>query len=264
MVQRIQRLSAPPFRQIGYPLSFGGQVRRVQCPLPCCRSTVLSPWRLPSLHRVPVSPVPRLPRYYEGATTSCARIPGPSWIRFRAPRAPPCSCSPWRSRSGGGPLPGPGLLISRSAPLRRSARGHPLDLSGFLALRPRPLPGSQTPAGPAGPRPWRPCRCCPRAQHAEGSSTHMISGLNPGLRYPLPTLHERRYRRPCKARFQLAGCAFAGRESNPLERYERFQVTSVLLPRTFLTQVGSMPSGWGISWRRSPTSSGPPSNMSVA
>ncbi len=63
-------------------------------------------------------------------------------------------------------------------------------------------------------------------------SAHMISGLNPGLRYPLPTLHERRYHHPCKARFRLAGCAFTGRVSNPLERDERFQVTSILLSRT--------------------------------
>lgn len=75
-------------------------------------------------------------------------------------------------------------------------------------------------------------RCCPRAQHAEGSSTNMISGLNPGLRYPLPTLHERRCRHPCKARFRLAGCAFAGRESNSLDRGERFQVMAILLSRT--------------------------------
>jgi Transposase IS66 family len=60
----------------------------------------------------------------------------------------------------------------------------------------------------------------------------MISGLNLGLWYPLPTLHERRCRRPCKARFRLAGCAFTGRASNPLDRDERFQVTSVLLSRT--------------------------------
>src|SRR6266436_7369836 len=32
--------------------------------------------RLPSLFRVPVSPVPRSPRYYEGATTSHSRIHG--------------------------------------------------------------------------------------------------------------------------------------------------------------------------------------------
>ena len=41
------------------------------------------------LRRVPVSPVPRLRRYYEGATTSRSRIPGPLWFRSQAPRMPP-------------------------------------------------------------------------------------------------------------------------------------------------------------------------------
>ena len=43
VVQRMQRHSAPQPRQVGYPLSCCGQVRGVQCPLPCFRSTVLSP-----------------------------------------------------------------------------------------------------------------------------------------------------------------------------------------------------------------------------
>jgi hypothetical protein len=143
-----------------------------------------------------------------------------------------------------GPRPGLGSLVSRYVPLRQFARGHARDLSGFLAFHPVPLPGSQTPAGSAGPRPSRSCRCCPRTQHAEGPSTSMMSGLNPGLRYLLPTLHERRHHHPCKARFRLAGCAFTGRELNPLDRFERFQATSVLLSRTFLTQAGCMPNGW--------------------
>jgi len=46
-----------------------------------------------------------------------------------------------------------------------------------------------------------------------------------GPRHPLSTLHERRRRRPCKTRFRLAGCASTGRGSNPLDRFERFQVT---------------------------------------
>jgi Transposase IS66 family len=65
-----------------------------------------------------------------------------------------------------------------------------------------------------------------RLQHAHDFGAH------PRLWYPLPTLHERRCRHPCKARFRLAGCAFTGRVSNPLDRDERFQVTSVLLSRT--------------------------------
>ena len=37
---------------------------------------------------------------------------------------------------------------------------------------------------------------------------------------------------PRKARFRPAGYAFAGRVSNPLDRYERFQLTFILLSRT--------------------------------
>ncbi len=50
-------------------------------------------------------------------------------------------------------------------------------------------------------------------------------GADTGLQHPLSTLHERRRRRPCKTRFRLAGCASTGRGSNPLDRFERFQVT---------------------------------------
>ena len=55
---------------------------------------------------------------------------------------------------------------------------------------------------------------------------------NTGLQLPLSTLRERRHRLPRKIRFRLAGCASTGRESNPLDRFERFQVTSILLSRT--------------------------------
>ena len=44
--------------------------------------------RLPSLLRVPASPVPRSPRYYEGATTSHARICARLWFRSRSPPDP--------------------------------------------------------------------------------------------------------------------------------------------------------------------------------
>ena len=50
---------------------------------------------------------------------------------------------------------------------------------------------------------------------------------NTGLQHPLSTLHERRRRLPCRTRFRLAGFASTGRGSNPLDRFERFQVTSI-------------------------------------
>src|SRR3954452_5612033 len=129
-------------------------------------------------------------------------------------------------------VPGLGLLVSRSAPLRRSARGHARDLSGFLTFHPIPLPGSQTPAGPAGPRPWRSCRCCPRAQHAEGSRELGSRGSTPGFGIHCLRFTSGVTATPARLASGWRAAAFAGRESNPLERDERFQVTSILLPRT--------------------------------
>jgi len=54
-------------------------------------SAVLSSRRPPSLDRVPVSPVPRRPQYYEGATTSHSRIPGHLFVSLPGTtRFPPC------------------------------------------------------------------------------------------------------------------------------------------------------------------------------
>jgi hypothetical protein len=48
-------------------------------------------------------------------------------------------------------------------------------------------------------------------------------GANPQLRHSLPYASRVMLPDTCKACFRLAGCAFAGRDSNPLNRYERFQ-----------------------------------------
>jgi hypothetical protein len=49
-------------------------------------------------------------------------------------------------------------------------------------------------------------------------------GANPKLQHLLPYASRVALPHTCKACFRLAGCAFAGRESNPLDRYERFQL----------------------------------------
>src|SRR5271157_2918465 len=67
---------------------------------------------------------------------------------------------------------------------------------------------------------------------------------NTGLQHLLSTLHERRRRLPCKTRFRLAGCASTGRGSNPLDRFERFQVTFPFsFPGLLLSQVLYEPNG---------------------
>src|ERR1700759_1041969 len=76
---------------------------------------------------------------------------------------------------------------------------------------------------------------------------------NTGLQHPLSTLHEWRYRLPCKTRFRLAGCAFAGRGANPLGRCARFQVIPPFsFPGLLLSQRVSRPT------RTAPDAASPP------
>ena len=71
------------------------------------------------------------------------------------------------------------------------------------------------------------------------------------------TLHDGSCRTPCKTRFQLAGCAFPGQESNPLGSVERFQINSSSSPglrlalRQYSAPTGGGGGGGGILPRRS-------------
>ena len=204
----------PSFRscQFSYPLPFRGQVRKAQSPLPCFPSTVLSSRRPPSLDRVPVSPVPRRHRYYEGATTSRPRIPGHLFVSLPGPTRfllGSCSLMPalpggWRSRLG------PGSLFSRRSHCRRALAWTRVGLSGSQATHPVPLPRSTTPAEPTFPRQWRSRRCCPCCSEDKGFSVLSISGLPRGfstccLRFTsdVAITHAR-------TRFRLAGSPLPG------------------------------------------------------
>ena len=217
-------------RQIGYPLSFRGLVRGTQGSLPCFASMGLCARRPPSLQRVPVSPVPRLFRYYETATTS--RSARPSAYDFASGFrvclvvrvrlcAPDDAQAHRRARS----------IVQPALRDRLLPHGHTRDLSGFLVTRPVPLPCSQTPAEPVllaiADFPMLP----PDPTRRGLRRLHDFEAIT-GLQYLLSTLHERRCRCPCKTRFRPAGSAFTGRASNPLGHDERFQVTSILLSRT--------------------------------
>jgi hypothetical protein len=133
MVQRGERPIAVPPRHIGYPSPFRGQVRGTQGSLPCFPSMGLSSRRPPFLRRVPASPVPRPQRYYEGATTSRARDPGPLWFRPQAPSAPPVfvlaeALPAWRRT-----IAGPGVFgqpVSPSPASRTWARTGSLRFPG--------------------------------------------------------------------------------------------------------------------------------------
>jgi hypothetical protein len=210
-VQRGQRCPRLRSRQIGYPLSFRGQVCGAQGLLPCFLATVLIPWRLPSLARVPVSPVPRGQQYDEGTTTSRSRIPGHLFVSLPgSPRSLHGSCSlssaperteaPLRARancSAGCPLAG---VLSL---------GRERDLTGSQAIRPMPLPRSKTPAGPTTPHRDGVVDAAPALPTAKAPAI-IISRLLTRLQHLLPTLQERRCRHPSKARFRLAGWPLPG------------------------------------------------------
>ena len=139
VVQRRQRHSSFRSCQFSYPLPFRGQVRKAQSPLPCFPSTVLSQRGTPHpVERVPVSPVPRRHRYYEGATTPTLRITGHLFGSLPVPtRVLLHSCSllpalPGRRRS----RIGPGSLFSRRSDY--PAHSH-VDVSGTSQVSRRPI-----------------------------------------------------------------------------------------------------------------------------
>ncbi len=152
----------------------------------------------------------------------CIRQPGP-WL----PAA--VSCPP--SDPGG-----------KQASRRARSLGHPgLHLRN---LSPRANAGSpRFPGNPSHdfatfPRPrttrgTSPCRCfqyCPRSCNSEGVIICEYRGSIAALCHLLSTLHDPRHHGPCKTRFRLAGCAFAGQGSNLLGCGERFQFISSPFP----------------------------------
>jgi hypothetical protein len=134
------------------------------------------------------------------------------------------------------------LFSRRSVPgmlhpwARAGSRRFPGDPSQAFALLQDPgRAGKTSPlAVVPTPPPGKPNRRPQRVHNLEA---------NTGLQLPLSTLRERRRRLPRKTRFRLAGGASTGRESNPLDRFERFQVTfPSSFPGLFLSQGSSMPS----------------------
>src|SRR5208282_2811916 len=205
MVKRGQSCPRLRPRQFGYPLSFRGQVLGAQGLLPCFLATALIPWRPPSLARVPVSPVPRGQRYYEGATTSRLRIPG----RLSVSLPGSARSSALRARLGGAPgwletHPGQGIWSAGRPFAGALSRGRKRDLTGSQAIHPMPLLRSKTPAGPTIPHPDGVVDAAPARPTAKAPAI-IISRLLTRLQHLLPTLHDGHRRTPCKARFRLVG-----------------------------------------------------------
>ena len=174
--------------------------------------------------------VPRPRRYYRGATTSCSARPSAYWfasrlrgcLRIRVRHCAPAAVQARRQA---------GVFVDHAGrpPSSDLAHGQEQDLPGSLAPHPVTLRRSTTPDDPARLAARGAAGAAPRLTALKASSLQ-LSRLTATLRNLLSTLHDARCRAPCKTRFRLAGCAFAGRQSNPLGNVGRFQIISSHFP----------------------------------
>src|SRR3982074_3225897 len=132
--------------------------------------------RLPSLPRVPASPVPRSRRYYEGATTSHPRIYGHSLVHPRSPRDPSSFVFAVALPEGRRSLPGLALCWCRRPISGLLSRGREWDISDDTRTLPPPLLRSGTPVEPTCPRHVGHVEFC-RWSRAATASRHRPLGL---------------------------------------------------------------------------------------
>ena len=147
-------------------------------------------------------------------------------LRFRGPRDPPrfvfAACAPGRSEG----TSGPGPLFNRRPDLPVCSHA---DVSGISQVSRQSIPclcpALATPAEPTIPRLLVGfVDAVPALPTAKTSALNEFRGSVTRLWHLPPTLQESCCHHPCKARFRLAGLAFTGRASNPLDRCKRFQI----------------------------------------
>src|SRR3982074_351893 len=183
--------------------------------------------RLPSLPRVPASPVPRSRRYYEGATTSHPRIYGHSLVRARSPRDPSSFVFAVALPEGRRSLPGLALCWCRRPISGLLSRGREWDLSGLQAILPVPLLRSGTPVEPTCPRHVGHVDVAPAGWTAKASA-NCISGLTRSFGTCCHTLHAV-IAAHVQGLLPAGWLPFTGWVSNPLDRYERFQLVLTVI-----------------------------------
>jgi len=173
--------------------------------------------------------VPRSRRYYEDATTSRSAWPSAHCFAFRLHRPLHLRVRRGAPRDRQGCREAGSVLFSRRSEVSGAV---PVGASGISQVPRQPLlrlcdgPGPRT--APTGLAMADGRMLPPGRTHRRRHHDHDIGATAP-LHRPLSPLHDRRHRRPCKTRFRRAGCAFAGRASNPLGRCERFQSVPHLL-----------------------------------
>ena len=176
----------------------------------------------------PVSPVSRCRRSYRGATTSRHACPVAYLFRFRGPRHPPRFVSRSlrsRSRRVGGCLPGRGHCSAGDPIAGLLSRGRERDLPGSQAVHPVPLPRSRTPAESTIPHLFVGLvDAAPASQTAKASACQLFRGYR-AASAPAAYASRMMLPPPLQSSLPAGWLAFTGRESNPLGRFERFQIT---------------------------------------
>ncbi len=148
-------------------------------------------------------------------------------FRSRRPLDPPALClavalpQDWRSPAGRGLR----LRLPCSAPSHVDANGiSQVFRRSFLCLCCVPGPRSNRRVLASDGH----IDAAPAIRTAKASAMADF-GANPQLRHMLPYASRVTLPHTCKACFRPAGCAFTGRASNPLDRYERFQFGLTIL-----------------------------------
>src|SRR5271155_4981852 len=169
-----------------------------------------------------------------------ARIPGHLFVSLPGPRYPPRFVSRslrLRSRKVVGCLPGRGHCSAGDPIAGVLSRGRERDLPGSQAIHPVPLPRSTTPAESTIPRLFVGfVNATPAQTTAKASASWLYRGYR-GASAPVAYASRMVLPPSMQGSLPAGWLAFTGRELNPLDRDERFQITSSSsLPGLFLAQ----------------------------
>jgi len=130
-----------------------------------------------------------------------------------------------RSRKVGGCLPGRGHCSAGDPIAGLLSRGRERDLPGFQAVHPVPLPRSRTPAESTIPRLFVGLvDAAPASRTAKASACQLFRGYH-AASAPAAYASRMVLPPPMQSSLPAGWLAFTGRESNPLDRFERFQIT---------------------------------------
>src|SRR5580704_14025532 len=168
-----------------------------------------------------------------------ARIPGHLFVSLPGstlpPRFVPRSLRS-RSRKDGRCLPGRGHCSAGDPIAGLLSRGRERDLPGSQAIHPVPLPRSTTPAESTIPSPIVGfVDATPAQTTAKASASWLYRGYR-GASAPVAYASRMVLPPSMQGSLPAGWLAFTGRELNPLDRDEGFQITSSSLPGLFLAQ----------------------------